>query len=135
MLTGYIGSATFLNSVSDVVDRVKALNPDIKYFCDPVLGDMGKLYAPVELIDLYKTKIVPKAYCVSPNYFEAELLTGIKIVDEETALQAMLNLHEMGPKLVVISSTFFLEGDFIVLFASNKEERIKIIIPKLGKSG
>jgi pyridoxine kinase len=50
---------------------------------------MGKLYAPPELIDLYKTKIVPKAFCVSPNYFEAELLTGIKIIDEESALNAI----------------------------------------------
>ena len=41
MLTGYIGSATFLHAISDVVDRVQKLNPDLKYICDPVLGDKG----------------------------------------------------------------------------------------------
>ena len=107
IITGYIGSATFLTSISEVIDRVKVVNSGVRYFCDPVLGDMGKLYAPPELIDLYKSKIVPKAYCVSPNQFEAELLTGIKIVDEETALQAMDCLHNLGPQLVIISSTFF----------------------------
>jgi pyridoxine kinase len=44
MLTGYIGSAQFLDSISKVIERVKAVNPDLKYFCDPVLGDNGKFY-------------------------------------------------------------------------------------------
>ena len=54
MLTGYIGSATFLNAIEEVLDRVQAQNENLKYLCDPVLGDNGKLYAPAELVDLYK---------------------------------------------------------------------------------
>ena len=49
MLTGYIGSASFLNAISDVVDKVKEKSPDLKYVCDPVLGDDGKFYVPEEL--------------------------------------------------------------------------------------
>lgn len=67
ILTGYIGSATFLNAVSDVVSRIKQKNPDLKYVCDPVMGDTGKLYVPLELIDLYRTLIVPKAFMITPN--------------------------------------------------------------------
>jgi pyridoxine kinase len=40
MLTGYIGSATFLDAIDGIVDRVKAKNPNLKYVCDPVLGDV-----------------------------------------------------------------------------------------------
>ena len=67
ILTGYIGSATFLNAVSDVVTRVKSKNPNLKYVCDPVMGDTGKLYVPSDMIDLYRTLIVPKAYMITPN--------------------------------------------------------------------
>ena len=43
--------------------------------CDPVLGDGGKLYVPPELVDAYREALVPLAAVVTPNQFEAELLT------------------------------------------------------------
>ncbi len=67
ILTGYIGSSTFLHSISEVVDRVKEKNPDLVYICDPVLGDNGKLYVPAELVGLFRDVIVPKASIVTPN--------------------------------------------------------------------
>ena len=30
-------------------------NPNLKYTCDPVMGDNGKLYVPKELVNIYKT--------------------------------------------------------------------------------
>ena len=67
MLTGYIGSQTFLEAISDIVDRVKSCNQGLKYVCDPVLGDNGRFYVPEELVELFKTKIIPKAYMITPN--------------------------------------------------------------------
>jgi pyridoxine kinase len=75
MLTGYIGSATFLEAISSIFDRVKAQNSQLKYVCDPVLGYQSKFYVPEELVDLFRTKIIPKSYMVTPNQFEAENLT------------------------------------------------------------
>mgnify|MGYP006088459569 CR=1 FL=1 len=72
ILTGYIGSETFLNAISEVVDRVMAKSPEAKYVCDPVMGDDGKFYVPKELVELFITKIIPKAYMITPNQFEAE---------------------------------------------------------------
>ncbi len=48
-----------------------------RYICDPVLGDDGKLYVPKELINVFVTKVIPRSYMITPNQFEAELLTGI----------------------------------------------------------
>jgi pyridoxal/pyridoxine/pyridoxamine kinase len=31
------------------------------------MGDTGKLYVPSDMIDLYRTLIVPKAYMITPN--------------------------------------------------------------------
>lgn len=89
MITGYIGSESFLNAISDVIDRVKEQNPDLKYICDPVLGDLGKFYTPKELVPLFREKIIPKAWLTCPNQFEAEHLTGIKITDQASAIEVM----------------------------------------------
>ena len=67
MLTGYIGSESFLNAIAEVVDKVKEKSPEMKYICDPVMGDDGKFYVPEELSQLFVTKIIPKAYMITPN--------------------------------------------------------------------
>ena len=74
LLTGYIGSASFLRSVAGVVKRLREANPDIVYVCDPVLGDDGKLYVPEELVQLYAEEIVPLADVVTRNGFAVQLL-------------------------------------------------------------
>lgn len=79
MLTGYIGSASFLESIEQVIDKVKERSPNVRYICDPVLGDNGKFYVPEELTPLFKTKIIPKAYMITPNQFEAEQISGKQI--------------------------------------------------------
>jgi pyridoxine kinase len=79
MLTGYIGSATFLDAIEGVVDRVKDKSPNLKYVCDPVLGDVengvGNYYVPEELVGLFRTKIIPKSFMITPNQFEAEKIS------------------------------------------------------------
>ena len=104
LLTGYIGSASFLSAIVEVVAKLKSINPSVRYVCDPVLGDNGKLYVPPELVDLYRTKIVPLSYMVTPNSFECEQLTGVAVTSMSTATAAADLLHDMGPEIVVITS-------------------------------
>lgn len=59
VLTGYIGSESFLRSVVSVVRKLKSLNPKCRYVCDPVLGDMGRFYVPKELVDVYREDVLP----------------------------------------------------------------------------
>ena len=47
---------------------------------------------------------------IRPNQFEAELLSGVKIVDEESAIVAMKKLQSFGPKIVILSSAEFAEN-------------------------
>ena len=49
MITGYIGSDSFLETVVKVVKKLREVNPDLIYTCDPVLGDNGRFYAPESL--------------------------------------------------------------------------------------
>jgi pyridoxine kinase len=107
LLTGYIGSVTFLRSVLNVLQILKTHNANVRYVCDPVLGDNGKVYVPKELIDVYRNDVIPLANVVTPNQFEVELLTGISIHTIQDAIQACQFLHQKGPDLVLITSIIF----------------------------
>ncbi|KAH7423893.1 hypothetical protein KP509_12G079400 [Ceratopteris richardii] len=78
LLTGYIGSLSFLNCVLRVVEKLRSVNPDLIYVCDPVMGDEGTFYIPQNLVPVYAEKVLQLASIVTPNQFEAEKLTGCR---------------------------------------------------------
>ncbi|GKY98484.1 hypothetical protein MPSEU_000805700 [Mayamaea pseudoterrestris] len=104
LLTGYIGSLSFLEAVLDVLHLLRKHNVDIRYVCDPVLGDRGEFYVPKELVAVYKERVVPLADVLTPNQFEVEQLTGLKVDSLESAEAACKALHAIGPSLVCITS-------------------------------
>ena len=68
VLTGYIGSASFLEAVLEVVQTLRAKSAGkVRFVCDPVLGDRGEFYVPKELVVLYREKVLPLADVVTPN--------------------------------------------------------------------
>ncbi|KAH9739118.1 Pyridoxal kinase [Citrus sinensis] len=97
LLTGYIGSVSFLNTILQVVEKLRSINPNLIYVCDPVMGDEGKLYVPSELVSVYREKVVPVASMLTPNQFEAEQLTGFRIGSEADGREACKILHAAGP--------------------------------------
>ncbi|GAU31110.1 hypothetical protein TSUD_212170, partial [Trifolium subterraneum] len=131
LLTGYIGSVSFLNTVLDVVSKLRSINPKLTY----VLGDEGKLYVPQELVTVYRERVVPMASMLTPNQFEAELLTGIRIQSEEDGREACNLLHAVGPSKVVITS-INVDGNLLLIGSNQKEKghtpkQFKIAIPKI----
>lgn len=45
--------------------------------------------------------LLPLCNVLTPNQFEAELLTGLPVTSEQQALQAAQALHKTGPHTVV----------------------------------
>uniref|UniRef100_A0A7N0V4K5 pyridoxal kinase n=1 Tax=Kalanchoe fedtschenkoi TaxID=63787 RepID=A0A7N0V4K5_KALFE len=135
LLTGYIGSVSFLDVVLEVVKKLRSVNPKLIYVCDPVMGDEGKLYVPPELVSVYREKVVPVASMLTPNQFEAEQLTGFRIVSEQDGLEACKVLHSRGPSKVVITS-ISINGNLFLIGSHKKNkgqspQQFKIIIPKI----
>lgn len=93
LLTGYIPGAEALTTVARAVDRLRTTNPNLIYVLDPVMGDEGRIYVSESVIPIYKS-LMPKATCATPNYFEAELLTDVKIVDANSLRLALSTFHE-----------------------------------------
>jgi pyridoxine kinase len=77
VLTGYIANVSFLASVVELVGKIRAVNPSVRWVADPVLGDNGVLYVRGEMIQALKDTAVPGAYMITPNQMEAELLSGM----------------------------------------------------------
>ncbi|KAM0790786.1 hypothetical protein ACM66B_004634 [Microbotryomycetes sp. NB124-2] len=93
MLTGYVPGAEALSVVARSVDRLRSINPNLIYVLDPVMGDDGRIYVSESVIPIYKS-LMPKATCATPNYFEAELLTDVRILDAASLRLALRTFHE-----------------------------------------
>ncbi|KAF8513434.1 Ribokinase-like protein [Hysterangium stoloniferum] len=104
LLTGYVPGAEALRTISQVSRRLRNQNPSLIYLLDPVMGDSGKLYVSPDVIPVYR-ELLSSATIITPNYFEAELLTGTPM-DSVVSLRKILHtLHtEFNVPHVVISS-------------------------------
>lgn len=79
VMSGYFANAEQAASVKWLVTQLKSKNPDIKYCCDPVMGDEPKgLYVAEEVAQYIKTYLAPMADLVTPNVFEAEYLGKLR---------------------------------------------------------
>lgn len=88
--------------------------------CDPVMGDNGTMYVPEELLPVYQRHIAPLADIITPNQYEVELLTGHKIHTVDQAWNAIDQLHEMGCKTVVVSSSELGNDEYLFGLASRR---------------
>eukprot|EP00439_Symbiodinium_sp_Y106_P069127 s2456_g11.t2 len=101
LLTGYIGTASFLRGILKLRQMLPA---SCCYVCDPVLGDNGHMYVPEDLVAVYRTDVLQHVSVLTPNQFEAELLTQLSITGIDDAAAACDKLHQMGPKIVVLTT-------------------------------
>lgn len=120
VLTGYVGQPETLTALRDAVHELKAKQPNLIVICDPVCGDAGRLYVPEAVPKVYND-FVELATVVTPNGFEAELLTGIAPTDVASASRCCDWFHERGVELVVVTSFESSdEPDIIQVIASHQ---------------
>ncbi|XP_012231089.1 pyridoxal kinase [Linepithema humile] len=131
LLTGYIGSASFLKRIASLVTSLKYKNPNLIYVCDPVMGDNGEMYVPKELKEIYKKEIVPLADVLTPNQFELELLTDKKVTNMTDLQNAIKKVHEIGPQTIAVSSTDFSDKLTALVSTVKDNKLVKIDIPKI----
>lgn len=105
LLTGYIPSPEACHVVALYVERLRAANPELVYVLDPVLGESGNgFYVDQNLAPLYR-QLAGVATIVTPNHFEAEVLSGVKIIDAASLREALSVLHTgLGAPHVLITS-------------------------------
>lgn len=130
VLTGYLGSPALGNSLASALDAARGANPALLYCCDPVLGDVGKgLYVPESLIDVFRTVLLPRSAIATPNLFELEILTGVRIAAGDDVRRALDAMHALGPRRVLVTSlpaplvdTDWHARDDLFMVVSNKDD-------------
>jgi hydroxymethylpyrimidine/phosphomethylpyrimidine kinase len=104
VFTGYIANAALLASVAKLLALLKQANPAVRYICDPVLGDHGKMYVPDDMVDSVRRLVLPLAHTVTPIHCEAEWLTGLQITSLVDIPPVLAALHALGPKVVALNA-------------------------------
>ncbi|KAJ7065295.1 Ribokinase-like protein [Mycena amicta] len=104
LLTGYIPGAEGLSAVADLVIKLKADKPALVYLLDPVLGDSGRLYVAPDVIPIYR-RMLEHSTIITPNWFEVETLTDVKLQDLSSLRRALTILHQQYrvPNVVISS--------------------------------
>lgn len=128
LLTGYVLDADTLNAVRQISNLAKLRNPKLKWFLDPILGDNGKLYVQPEILPIYKSILTDEdsaVFLVTPNQFEMELLTEIKITSLQSLAEAIRKFHQLYPlvqNVVVTSVELSSDSGTIICAASSYSE-------------
>ncbi|MFN7125316.1 MAG: pyridoxal kinase PdxY [Allorhizobium sp.] len=101
ILTGYFGSPRQPAAVARLVQAARERNPQLTYVCDPVMGDLGGLYIPVETATAIRDHLIPIADIATPNRFELQWMVGGELVSNQQIIDAALSL---GPKRMLVTS-------------------------------
>lgn len=101
VLSGYLGDASQAKAVASLVRAVRTKNPRAVYVCDPVMGDSGGLYVPIEVATAIRDELVPIADVATPNRFELEWMSGAKLDDSKSVIAAAL---DAGPPTMLVTS-------------------------------
>ena len=104
ILSGYMGSREICEEVQDTVHRFKKTNKNLVYLCDPVIGKIN-CYVKPEILEFFTKKLC--ADIITPNQFEAEVLSGIKITDTNSLKTIAKKFHDLGIKIVIITGAKF----------------------------
>ncbi|EEI17086.1 pyridoxal kinase PdxY [Corynebacterium lipophiloflavum] len=112
VLSGYQGGDDIAGVIVDAVARVKELNPQAVYACDPVMGNAKSgCFVADTIPPLLRDRVVPVADIITPNQFELGYLTGREATDLESTLDAVAAAREMGPRTVLVTSVERPEAD------------------------
>ncbi len=96
--TGMLASAELVQTVCDRLAEVAA-----PVVVDPVaVSKHGDSLLSAGTLDAVRERLLPLATVVTPNLYEAELLTGLRITDEGEMLAAAQMIIAMGPQWVLM---------------------------------
>jgi len=96
---GMLGNTEIIDCVAEGLEQYSLPN----IILDPVMvAKGGSPLLQRNAVTTLKKRLIPKAHVITPNIPEAEIITGIKIRNEQAVFDAAEILHELGAKTVII---------------------------------
>ncbi len=103
VLTGYVPTPEHAEFCQSWIEKIKALNPNAVYVCDPIIGDEpAGIYVDEAAARAVRERLIPLADVVTPNVFELGWLSRREIADPAGAVSAAQALER--PAVVVTSA-------------------------------
>lgn len=99
MKTGMLFNAEIIDSVCRKIKEYGLSQVVV----DPVMvATSGDLLLKAEAVDAIKASLLPLAAVVTPNWREAEVLSGIAIREDDGIKEAAWRIYELGPRYVLV---------------------------------
>ena len=108
---GMLATAEVIHRVADALEHHAP--PHI--VLDPVMvATSGAKLLQDDALQALRTRLIPLASIITPNIPEAELLTGLRIGDADSAATAIEALRAMGARAVLLKGGHLDEGDAVI---------------------
>jgi hydroxymethylpyrimidine/phosphomethylpyrimidine kinase len=126
--TGMLASALLVGTVCDALAEVAA-----PVVVDPVaVSKHGDSLLSPGTVEAIREQLLPLATVVTPNLFEAELLTGLTITNEAQMLAAASMINAMGPQWVLVKGghlpgnpvDVLFDGDQVISFPGERVDSV-----------
>ena len=110
--TGMLATGAIASAVAVAIETHSLAN----YVLDPVMvATSGDVLIERDAIDVIRTQLVPKAFLVTPNVPEAEILIGEKIADEDAMARAAEKIaSELGAQAVLLKGAHLSTGNRVI---------------------
>jgi len=110
--TGMLANADIVSAVAATVDR---LNIPL-LVVDPVMAaTSGATLADDGAVDAMRSTLLRRAFVVTPNIAEAEVLSGMSITTEDARREAARRIFALGPTAVIIKGGHFPSSNIVDL--------------------
>jgi len=117
--TGMLASAVLVETVAEVLADV-----DVPIVVDPVgVSKHGDSLLALDALDAMRTALLPLATVVTPNLWEVEQLTGVKVDEENRLRDAAEAVLALGPEWVLIKGGHLPGEPVDLLFDGTREYR------------
>ncbi|WP_022972929.1 bifunctional hydroxymethylpyrimidine kinase/phosphomethylpyrimidine kinase [Xanthomonas maliensis] len=108
---GMLANAEIIHCVADLLERHRP--PFV--VLDPVMvATSGARLLEDSALDALRTRLLPLATLITPNIPEAELLTGVSVIDAQTAEHATARLLAQGANAVLLKGGHLQEGARVI---------------------
>ena len=135
ILSGYMGAVEIGHRILDAAGRIRKVNADAIYLCDPVIGDAGRgVFVASGVGEFIKAQAVPAARIVTPNQFELDYLVGHATRAKRDLERALQQLHRLGPEIILVTSYLGEDtpADALDVLVSTPESRWRVRTPRLA---
>jgi len=125
--TGMLATAAIVEAVAAAIASLDLPNVVV----DPVMiAKSGDRLLEPEAVSAMTTELLPRAFVVTPNIPEAEVLASMSIPTVKEARRAARRIREMGPQAVVIKGGH-LEGADVIDLLWDGHELIELRAPRI----